>query len=277
MTILKGLGPLGALAFALASPLFLAACDDAHFDAGPMRTETRAVSSFNSIDMEGDGRLQIAVGSPESLTIEGRDAILKGVQAEVRDGTLFIKSKRKDWILAGGHQRIALRITVPSLVSLQLDGGNDVRLTGFDGGESNIKIQGATRIEADGTLEELTIHMAGAGHADFSRLVTNQAKVTVDGVGSVYVNSKDSLDATMNGIGSITYSGNPHQVNTSMNGLGSISQRRPRHAERDERHERRDRHPQVDPDSLQPEYDKDSGKDRKKQPKVPEGGMTEVI
>lgn len=268
---------LRTLALALAALPFLSACGDDHFDAGPRRTETREVSSFDSIDMDGDGRLQIVVGSPESLAIEGRDATIKAISTEVRDGTLYIKSKRKDWILAGGRQRIALRISLPSLVSLKLDGGNDVRLTGFNGGESNIRVQGAAHIEADGALQALTVYMAGAGHADFSKLVANDAKVTVDGIGAVYVNSKDSLDATMNGVGSITYSGNPHQVNTRMNGLGSISQRQPRHSKREER---RDRRREVDPDSLQPEYENDSGEDRKqksKAPKVPEGGMTEVI
>ena len=268
-------------AFALATTcLLLAACDDRHFDQGPMRTESREVGTFHAIDMDGDGKLQIDVGSPASVTIEGKESVVAALKTEVRGDTLHISSKRKDWMFFGGAQRLTLRITVPHLASLKLDGGNDVRLSGFNGGESSIKVQGAAHVEADGTLEELTVYMAGAGHADFSKLVANDAKVTVDGVGSVFVNSKDSLNATMNGVGAILYTGNPHVVNTSMNGLGRISQRTPKDMERRERDERKgpDEREPVDPESLQPEYEKDKNKDRRKGvSKETPGGMTEVI
>jgi hypothetical protein len=125
-----------------------------------------------------------------------------------------------------------------------------VRLDGFDGGESRIKIEGAAHIKATGRLDELTVRMSGAGHADMSKLVANEAKVTVDGVGSVYVNTKESLEATMNGVGAILYSGNPREVNTEMNGLGTI-------AHRDGADRKREREPQIDPEELQPEYERE--------------------
>lgn len=267
------------LACALAATcLLLSACGDRQFDRGPMRTESREVGTFDAIEMDGDGKLQIDVGSPASVTIEGKESVVAGLKTEVRGDTLYISSKRRDWMFFGGSQRLTLRITVPRLTSLALDGGNDVRLTGFNGGESKIKVQGAAHVEADGTLEELTVYMAGAGHADFSRLVANDAKVTVDGVGSVFVNSKESLNATMNGVGAILYTGNPHVVNTSMNGLGRISQRNSKDRDRREEGERREEGKPVDPNSLQPEYEKDNDKGRSQgSNKIPPGGMTEVI
>lgn len=260
-----------------AACLLLSACDDRHFDKGPMRTESRKVGTFDAIEMDGDGKLQIDVGSPASVTIEGKQGVVAALKTEVRGDTLYISSKRRDWMFFGGTQRLTLHITVPRLASLKLDGGNDVRLTGFNGGESRIKVQGAAHVEADGTLQELTVYMAGAGHADFSKLVANDAKVTVDGIGSVFVNSKDSLNATMNGVGAIIYTGNPHVVNTSMNGLGRISQGKPKDMGRHKKGAEESDDP-ADPDSLQPEYEKDSAKDKRKAlDKDPPGGVTEVI
>lgn len=261
----------------------LSACGDDHFDRGPVRTETREVHDFNAVDMDGDGRIEIVVGSPASLTLEGRDVVLQRTEAEVRNGTLHIKNKRRDWIMASGAQRLSLRITVPSLQSLRLNGGNDVRLTGFNGGASSIRIEGAAHVMANGALDELTIFMAGAGYVDFSKLVANSAKVTVAGVGSVHVNSTASLDATMNGVGAIIYSGNPRSVNTAVNGLGTIAEHKERESHR-EKHERRKQERElerrdVDPDSLQPEYD-DEEADKGATPqgvKTPAGGVTEVI
>jgi hypothetical protein len=79
-------------------------------------------------------------------------------------------------------------------------------------------------------------------------LVANEATVTVDGVGSVIVNPRDSLDATMNGVGAILYTGSPSRVNTRMNGLGTIGQRDPK---------RPDAPKKVDPETLQPEYEEE--------------------
>lgn len=258
---------------------FLSACDhDGRFERGPQHTETRDVGAFDAVDMDGAGRLQITVGGPVSLTLEGRQSMLEDTRTEVRGHTLYIRSKRKDWLLFGGSQRVDVRITVPSLESLDLDGGNDVRLSGFNGGDSRIKVQGATHLEADGRLNELTVYMAGAGHADLSKLVTNDAKVMVDGVGSVYVNSQKSLDATMNGVGAILYTGNPQSVNTSMNGLGTIAQREPDEMNEHEHSKRRDdRGDRRSKDELQPEYERGNDRGHKEAAGNFSGGLTEVI
>jgi len=228
----------------------VSSCDDRDEGRGrgPSRTETRDVGSFDAIDMSGAARLEITVGKPESLTLEGRAASIERVTAEVRNSTLFIESKPRDWFMSNNRRRITVRISVPKLESLQVEGGNDVRLTGFDGGHSVIKASGAAHIFAEGRLAELTVRMAGAGHGDFSRLEADEARVTVEGVGSVIVHPKDTLDATMNGVGAILYTGSPREVNTRMNGLGTIARKDAK--EIDDADE-----DAIDPESLQPEYE----------------------
>jgi Putative auto-transporter adhesin, head GIN domain len=236
-----------------AAVLMLTGCDEPEGDAGPVLTESREVGEFDSIDMEGAARLEISIGAPASLTVEAREDVAQRVKSEVRGDTLYISSKPKDWFISNGRPRVTLKISLPELESLQVEGGNDVRLTGFDGGESRIRAEGAAHIRAKGRLDELTVHMAGAGHADLSELVADEAKVTVDGVGSVYVHPKETLDATMNGVGAILYTGSPREVNTHMNGLGTIGRRTA--SDRDEDREREDSDEPIDPDKLQPEYE----------------------
>jgi hypothetical protein len=240
----------------LAVALLLSACDEPRSRNAPVRTEEREIEPFNSIDLRGDARLEITVGSNETLALEGRAGYIERISTQVRGDTLYIRSKRRDWLWTEGDPRVTIRISVPSLESLRLRGGNDVRLDGFDGGASKIKIEGAAHIVATGQLDELTVRMSGAGHADLSKLIANEAKVTVDGVGSVYVNTKESLDATMNGVGAILYSGNPREVNTAMNGLGTIARRD--RADQESGHEPGPEiDPKIDPDELQPEYERE--------------------
>lgn len=253
----------------LMAALMLSACGD-DLELGPVRTETRDVGPFDSISMKGAARLDIVIGDRGSLSIEGRDKVISRFTTEVHSDTLYINSRRKNWIAAGSSPRVTVRVTLPRLASLKLEGGNDVRLTGFAGGESKIRTEGAAHIKANGHLDELTVFMAGAGHADFSNLIVDAAKVTVAGVGSVFVHPRDTLDATMNGVGAILYTGNPREVNTHMNGLGTIGRRESKNArdstEQDEG--ATDKKQPIDPESLQPEYEED-----KQQVK----GMTEVI
>jgi hypothetical protein len=246
-----------------ASCLATSGCDSGERSSGPVTSETREVDDFDSIEMEGAARLEITVGSPESVAIEAHEEVIQRVRTEVHGDTLRITSKPRDWFISSGRPRVTVRVTVPELDSLKLEGGNDVRLAGLAGGETKIRAEGAAHIKAEGQVDELTVHMAGAGHADLSRLAAEKAKVTVDGVGSVYVYAKESLDATMNGVGAILYVGSPREVNTRMNGLGTIGQRnanelpdRGDDAEEEniERSDEVEPAP-IDPESLQPEYE----------------------
>lgn len=228
----------------------LSSCDhgDDRRSRGPSRTETRNLGSFDSVDMRGAARLEITVGQPESLVLEGRASSIERVETEVRHNTLFIESKPRDWFMSSNRRRITVRISVPRLELLQVEGGNDVRLTGFNGGESSIRASGAAHISAEGRLDALTVRMAGAGHGDFSRLVADRAKVVVEGLGSVTVHPRDTLDATMNGVGAILYTGSPREVNTRMNGLGTIARKDAEDVESEDEDA-------VDPQDLQPEYE----------------------
>lgn len=211
----------------LAATLMLGGCSDGRDwnDSGPVVSERRDVAPFESIVMEGAAKLEITVGERPSLEVSGHEKAVARVQTRVEDNTLHIKGRARDWVIKNDSSRLTIKITLPRLQALRLQGGNDVRLAGLSGGETTIRAEGAANIDGHGHLDQLTVRMSGAGHADLSRLVTSEAKVTVDGVGSVVVNARDALDATMNGVGAIFYTGSPSRVSTRMNGLGTIAQR----------------------------------------------------
>lgn len=211
----------------------LVGCDHRYVEhyRGPAASENRELASFNAIEVNGDVRLEIEIGDSTEVALRGEPRLIKRTLTTVTDNILRIDVQRKDWAWGNERRPLIVRVSMPQLRSLELDGGNDVRVRGFKGGESTINVHGAARVRGSGELDQLTVHLAGAGFADLSKLVTAQAKVTVDGVGSVFVNPKQSLDATINGLGAILYTGKPEQVRSSMNGMGAIGQR-------DEHHDR---------------------------------------
>jgi hypothetical protein len=243
------------IALLLIAGSFLAGCDRREAVSSELVTDSRDVQAFNAIDMRGNARLEVVVGPEPSLSIAGREAYVRRIRTEVRDGTLHISTRARDWLRTDGDPRLVVTVSVPELDSMLLRGGTDVRISGFDGGRTDINVEGAAHIKATGQLDELTVHLAGASHADLSKLIAKDAKVTVDGIGSVFVHSSESLDATMNGVGAIFYQGDPRKVNTAMNGLGKIARG---NGNGDDREQPPERHrPQIDPDELQPELEKE--------------------
>lgn len=227
----------------------LSGCNEHH---GPVATETRPLTGFSAIDLEGAARVQITVGAPNALELEGPADILERIRTEVRGDTLVIDSRLRVW-LRNTSARVTLRISTPELKALRLGGGNEIRIEGYSGGESSIKAEGAANISATGALDRVVVRMSGAGNVNLRDLVANDADVTVDGVGTVVVRATETLHATMNGVGTIHYLGNPRNVTTRMNGLGSISKADDAGGSRDEADE-------LDPDNLQPEYEDPSRK-----------------
>ncbi|MET0535491.1 MAG: DUF2807 domain-containing protein [Steroidobacter sp.] len=249
--------------------LFLSGCGrNGGGDDGPTITEKLDVEAFDAIEIKGAARLEITIGEPLSVVVSGRENAVRRVETRVSGDTLRIRSRARDWAIRDGVSRLTFQITMPRLESLELEGGNDVNVVGFAGGDTKIRSSGAVNLNANGHLEKLKVRMSGAGHADLSRLLANEADVTVDGVGNVIVSPRDSLEATMNGVGAIFYTGSPRQVKTRMNGLGTIGQRDSAPAPEAEPTK------PVDPDELQPEYEDPT---KKKEEVDYKKDVTEVI
>lgn len=255
---------LGGLA---ATALLLSGCDGRHessdADGSPPVSERREVTSFDSISLEGAAKLEITIGEPLSVQVSGNEKSVARTETSVHGSTLRIKNKARDWTIRN-NTRLTVQITLPKLDSLELEGGNDVSLAGLHGGDTTIKAAGAANIIADGQLDALVVRLAGAGHADLSKLAVVDAKVTVDGVGSVIVNPRDSLDATMNGVGAIFYTGSPSKVNTRMNGLGTIARQDSNEKQNEPKVEKEERPSQPDALELERPDPKQENVDQKK-------------
>ena len=83
-----------ATAILIISVLVLGACRlpfvDVERGSGDLVTETREVSGFSEIRLDGAGRLMITQGDTESLEIQAEDNIIGELTSEVRGQTLVL-------------------------------------------------------------------------------------------------------------------------------------------------------------------------------------------
>ena len=209
-----------ALTLSLAAATLLAALQ------AQAAEQTRDVPPFSTIANSGTMNLTIEVGKPQSVVASGSDEFVADVQTEVVDGELRIHVRR-DPINSGVHwDDRKLTIAVPRLSAVSMSGAGAMTITHMSGDNLAVRFAGAGSFKADGTVRRLTLDVGGVGSIDTRELHADSASVNVGGVGSVRVWASQRLDASVGGVGSLTYYGDPKTVNTSGGGLGSISKAR---------------------------------------------------
>ena len=199
--------------------LLLAGCGAA--SSGPPVTQERGLDAFHSIDLRGAAELDVLVGPHQTVTLEAVPEELAHIKTTVVHGELVVEHDSTGWLkLRDGH--LKLRVTLPKLNALALNGAGHITVSGLAGGATSMVLSGAGDLEASGQLDTLTARLNGAGNADLSHLTAGSATVAVNGAGNLVVQATRSLDAKLNGVGSIHYLGKPEQLSTEINGVGSI-------------------------------------------------------
>jgi hypothetical protein len=208
------------------------------------------VENFHGVVLRKYGKLTIAQGAQESLSVEASEELLDGIAPTVEDGKLILSLKRKswwDWILDGfrvgfDKQKIEYHLVVKDLERLEIPGAALVRGSNLDlprlevklGGageivldnlrtrELSINLNGAGSIKLAGKTDAQEVKLTGVGSYNGRRLESETAKVTVSGAGSATVWVHSELSASVQGVGSIGYYGSP-SVEKNITGIGSVN------------------------------------------------------
>ncbi|MGE3333512.1 MAG: DUF2807 domain-containing protein [Rhodospirillaceae bacterium] len=191
---------------------------------GPAIRETRNVESFTGVSFGGAGKVFITVGPKASVVLEADAATLGRTRTEVENGVLKIRARNDDGFFNGRGDIIA-HITVPELRQARVSGSGDLKVTGLNGGETELSISGSGSVEANGKLKALDLDISGSGSAKMDTLVVDEANVAISGSGTAVVDVRDDLNVRVSGSGSVRYLSQPKDVSTSISGSGSVRRR----------------------------------------------------
>ena len=210
---------------ALAIMIFLStACHFAMHEnvkgSGVREKQKREVASFTTIATDGAFDIDVVSQKPQSVEIEGDDNLLSLITTEVFDNVLHIKSKGNFSV----NDPIKLRISVPNLEKLAIDGAGKIEVSGLKNDKFVVNSDGATTIKVAGETRQINIDTSGAGKIDAHRLRATRAVVETRGVAKVDVNVTEQLDVTISGPSHVTYEGDP-VVNKTVHGPGSVTKK----------------------------------------------------
>jgi hypothetical protein len=187
--------------------------------SGTKKTEQRNVAAFNAINVSGAYDIDIVSQKSQSLEIEADDNILPLIETDVRDGVLYVHSKKGFSTRNDPH----VKITVPDIARIAISGAGTVNVLDLKNEKFGVETHGAADIRVGGETNALAIEMNGAGTVDAKNLRAAKASVATNGAARADVYVTEVLSANVSGAGSINYYGDPKTINKSVSGVGSIA------------------------------------------------------
>jgi hypothetical protein len=172
--------------------------------AGAARTPV-TVPAFDSIGLEGGGRVTVRHGTTQSVTLV-RGSLDMTRFTVARDGKLEIRACERSC----SNYDLEVEIVSPVLEGIGIEGGGEIRAAG-----------------AFPERDALAIGIRGGGEIDVRAIPAATIAAGISGGGSILVHARDRLAAGIDGGGEIRYLGNP-TVTSGINGGGSVSPLRTR-------------------------------------------------
>lgn len=222
--------------------IFLASCAAITTDHGPVKTEDRKTAVFSSIKASGAVEIDYTTGTAASVIIEAPADILPLIQTEVKEGVLCISNKDD---IQNLKQPVKIHIQSAELNKVKMTGACSFDLksplnnTNFDidlsgassfygtiyNTETKIDMTGASVAEIGGITNLLTIKASGASSLNASKLSSIHADVEANGASNTSLSADSSLQAKASGASSISYSGNPVQIDKQSSGASTIKKK----------------------------------------------------
>jgi hypothetical protein len=209
--------------YVVIAALFFTSCDDDSLVAsGRSVTETRALESFNKININAGRNIKVMYSNQTRITITGSDNLISHLQSSVSNGKLNLLYDQ-DHI---NHEDLDITITVPYFTELHINGTRQLTTHGTFDYTDNIDIvsNGASEMKSidNFTAANLNVRLTGKGIADLRTLSGSNAKASIVGNGKIYIKTGQSLTAHIHGSGNIYYLGKP-QITSDITGTGSVS------------------------------------------------------
>jgi hypothetical protein len=188
---------------------------------GRIRDESRKVSDFTRIEAGGAFTIHVKVGSSADVKVSAEENLLSLIRTKISGNTLIIDTKKN----ISPRKEIIIDITTPALEDLEVSGANNVDVENISGVEFNVELSGAGNVRLRGETEKLHAELSGAGNINARDLKAKEVRVSVSGAANADVYATKYLDASVSGVGSIDYFGNPDKVKTDVSGVGSITRK----------------------------------------------------
>ena len=218
-----------------------ASCKKDVIGEGPVSTQTRALTNFTGIDLRMNGNVYFKNEATWKVEVRAKESIHHILETRVIDNRLVIGySNGKTY---DADESISINVSGPGVNRFELTTSGSIYLLNAiqpanlflrTSGSGNISLQNVTanNIEAESTVSGRInagggsaingkLKTGGSGRIDFSAIAAKKITARIIGSGDIKVKVADQLDATIDGSGSVYFSGYP-DVKSDISGSGRL-------------------------------------------------------
>lgn len=219
--------------------LFFSACN-LNYKKGNGNIEEIEISidDFQKVNIGGIYNVTLIESDENKVTIKTDENLHGFINTEVFNATLNINNihnlkssegidvniyyKELNQIYSSGASNIEHEgIIVSDKLDLILSGTGAIDLE-INARRIEVNLTGAGVVTLAGETDSLETHISGAGGLRAFELISNTSDISVSGLGGAEVFVRESLEASITGIGGIIYAGNPKFIEKQITGLGKI-------------------------------------------------------
>ena len=186
--------------------------------SGIITSRQYSLNPFTKIILNIVADVKVVASNKFRFKIHGDDNVIELITSTVNNKQLQIQSTKN----YSTQNPISIVIEMPMLQEINQLGAGNIKLDNVTKETLNIILSGSGIVSARGNADKLTASITGSGSLHLQQLKTRNASITIEGVGSVFVNVAKHLNAKINGMGDIIYSGKP-SVTRRIQGLGRIA------------------------------------------------------
>jgi hypothetical protein len=208
---------------------------------GPVTTRSRTISNFTGIDLRMNGIVNYSNAATWKVEITAKESIHSMLETNVNDGKLIIRySNGKTY---DADESIRINVSGPAINSLITRSTGSLHclnametpslfLASYGSGSIYLQNVEVNSIDAEstvsgritatgGTAGSEKIKTDGSAKVDFSSIAAQNVTARSIGSGDIKIKVAHYLDATIDGSGSIYFSGYP-LLTTHINGSGEL-------------------------------------------------------
>lgn len=205
-------------------------------------TRDYKVNEFNQIEATtvGDVFYTQSTDGKTTVQIYGPDNFVNLVQVGVKNGMLLLTMEKHNQVKNG---KLKITISSPDLnridfkgvgdisiedklntakLDVESKGVGDININDLTCNELMVSSMGVGDVKLKGKVQSATLYSKGVGDIDANELEAARVDASSKGVGDISCYATESLKASVKGVGSIQYKGNPAEKSFDKGGIGSI-------------------------------------------------------
>jgi hypothetical protein len=231
----------------ISTMLFLSSCVSFNIDkvkpSGNIVKEEYQMEPFNEVDLDLMGNVKIVQGkgddyrvvisAPDNyiefykFSVDGHELngdIMHSGALDTDDVKITIYTPELRSLENEGLATIIIDSLTTRSLSVENSGVGAMKLRNLSINKLAVECSGVGGITMSGQAAWVRLDCSGVGSIDARNLKARRVQGEVNGVGSINCHATDTLKATVNGVGSFKFAGNPGVKKLSDNGVGSISE-----------------------------------------------------